>query len=347
MTNKLTATYLSTLCLEFYMLLNAGITIHHGVEIMLEDEPDKDAKKVLQALSDALDGGNTLATALTETALFPSYMTQMVAVGEQTGRLADTLQALSAHYERQDRLAMAIKSATVYPAILFVMMIAVVMILIVQVLPIFNDVLGRMGAQMSPLAAQLLGFGAWFRGASVVIAVVALVVFVVLAVAWVVPAIREQLATVFRQNFAHKGIFGRVAALRFMSSLSLAISSGLNIEDSIELASTLTNDSPMLASKSEQCRSLLNEGNNLADALRQSGILSVRDGRLLALGDQSGMTDNTMAEIVRRSDTSVQDEIARLVGRIEPTLVIFTSVVVGIILLSVMLPLIGIMTSIG
>jgi type IV pilus assembly protein PilC len=121
----------------------------------------------------------------------------------------------------------------------------------------------------------------------------------------------------------------------------------LGVEDSINLAASLNSESKALNKKYEKCRELLNNGSSLADALRDSAILSTRDGRLLSLGDRSGMADTTMTEIARRSDKNVQDEIAGVVGKIEPTLVIITSVIVGVILLSVMLPLIGIMTSIG
>jgi type IV pilus assembly protein PilC len=68
---------------------------------------------------------------------------------------------------------------------------------------------------------------------------------------------------------------------------------------------------------------------------------------MLSIGSRSGKADEAMAEIARRSDLDVRDNIDRIVGRIEPTLVIISSVVVGVILLSVMLPLMGIMTSIG
>ncbi|MCL2753873.1 MAG: type II secretion system F family protein [Defluviitaleaceae bacterium] len=344
---NLTNTYLSTLCLEMSMLLNAGITIQHGIGIMLDDEPDKNAQKVLQTLADKLDGGTPLSVAVTQSGYFPSYMGNMIEIGEKTGRLTETLKALSEHYQRQERLANSIRSAVTYPAILLGMMIVVVLILIVQVLPIFNDVLGRMGTQMSAFASRLMDFGNWFRGASIVIAVVTLSIFVIAFLIWVIPSIRNGIIKSFRKRFGAKGLFGRIAAFQFVSSLSLAVSSGLGVEDSIDLAASLNSDNETLSKKYDKCRTLLNEGSNLADALRESEILSVRDGRLLALGDQSGMADSTIAEIAKRSDTSIQDEIANVVGRIEPTLVITTSAIVGIILLSVMLPLIGIMTSIG
>jgi type IV pilus assembly protein PilC len=68
---------------------------------------------------------------------------------------------------------------------------------------------------------------------------------------------------------------------------------------------------------------------------------------MLSIGSRSGKADAAMSEIARRSDLDVQDDIDRIVGKIEPTLVIISSVIVGVILLSVMLPLMGIMTSIG
>ena len=347
MAKSLTDSYMSALCMELSMLMNAGITVAHGVQMMLDDEPDGDGKVVLNKLLDNLEGGVPLSEACRGANFFPPYMVNMISTGERTGRLPETLKALSEHYERQERLALSIKNATLYPAVLLVMMIVVVIVLIVQVLPIFNDVFGRMGAQMSPLAVQLMQFGTWFRGASFVIAVVACVLFAIVFLAWVVPGIRRGIAKSFKNIWGASGVFGRVAASQFVSSMSLAIAAGLDTEDSVEIAASLNSDSKALSVKYEKCVKMLRSGGSLADALKDAGIVSARDGRMLSLGGQSGMADAAMAEIARRTDRNVQDEIASIVSRIEPTLVILTSVIVGVVLLSVMLPLIGIMTSIG
>jgi type IV pilus assembly protein PilC len=96
-----------------------------------------------------------------------------------------------------------------------------------------------------------------------------------------------------------------------------------------------------------KCVKALEKGKTLSEALCGAGILSLQDGKMLSVGSVSGKADVAMAEIARRSDLDVRDNIDRIVGKIEPTLVIISSVVVGVILLSVMLPLMGIMTSIG
>jgi len=347
MAKKLTNVYLSSICREMAMLLQSGITIDMAITMMLDDEPNKDSKIVLKDLLDHLDGGNPLSVAMRNGKYFPGYMVSMIELGEQSGRITEVLNALSEHYDRQDRLLLSIKNATLYPAILLCMMIVVVIVLITRVLPIFNDVFGRMGAQMSPLAFQLMQLGAWLRGASLAIAVVLGILVVAGLAAWFITAVREAIIRKLRASFGSRGIYGRIATFQIMSAMTLAMSSGMGLEESLKLISTLHEDSKVLGKKYEMCMAAVREGSSLAVALRNSEILSARDSRMLSIGESSGVADATMGEIARRNDRMIQDEIATIVGRIEPTLVIITSVIVGMILFSVMLPLIEIMTAIG
>jgi len=271
----------------------------------------------------------------------------MIEVGEKTGRLVQTLNALSEYYERQTRLSVTIKNSVLYPAVLLVLMIVVVLILIVQVLPIFNDIFSRLGTQMNPLAVRLMQFGGWLGNAAVVIAIIVGAVFVLLLVMWLVPGIRKALTQAFSNKWGNRGIFGKIASSRFVFAMTLGMASGLDTEESIVLASDVSGGSKAVDAKHKKCSALLDSGKTLSEALCESGILSLQDGKMLSVGSVSGKADLAMAEIARRSDIDVRDNIDRIVGRVEPTLVILSSVVVGIILLSVMLPLMGIMTSIG
>ena len=344
---QLTNMYLSTLCLELHMLHSAGVTAVQGVQMMLDDEPHPQAARVLQALLPGLENGLPLSQAMAQAGFFPAYLVNMLATGEKTGRIPETLQALSHHYERQEKLATAIKNATLYPAVLLGLMLGVMLLLVVQVLPIFNEVFGRMGAQMSPLAQQLMALGMWLRGAGAAMVVGGLAVFAVALAVWMMPRLREKWARTLRHRCGAWGVFGRVATYRFVSSMSLAMASGLDLQESVGLAAALNSDTAPLADKYNNCLALLRSGHTLSAALREGGILTARDSRMLAIGDTSGMADHAMAEIARRTDQQVQAEISSLVSRIEPTLVIITAVMVGVILLSVMLPLMGIMAAIG
>jgi len=340
-------TFLSMFCSELAMLLDAGLTLSDSVQILQEDEASKDAKSIMQKLYDSLMLGNQFSAAMKEVPVFPKYMVHMVEVGEKTGRLVQTLSALSEYYERQTRLSVTIKNSVLYPAVLLVLMIVVVLILIVQVLPIFNDIFSRLGTQMEPFAVRLMQFGGWLGNAAVGIAIVFAAIFLLVFIMWLVPAIRRGISKAFSNIWGGKGIFGKIASSRFVFAMTLGMASGLDTAESINIASAVSGGSRAVDDMHKKCSASLEEGKSLSEALCGAGILSLQDGKMLSVGSVSGKADLAMAEIARRSDIDVRDSIDRIVGRVEPTLVILSSVIVGVILLSVMLPLMGIMTSIG
>jgi len=326
------------------MLLQAGIALNEGVLMIQDDEPDKEGKALLKCLHNELEHGVNLSSALHKAVYFPHYMISMVETGEKAGRLAETLKALSEYYDRQERLIIAIKNAVLYPTILLVMMAAVVLILITRVLPVYNDVFGRLGARMSPLATSLMQFGEWLSGVSAVIAVVSGVIFILALIMWLVPNIRESVVNTFRNKFGSKGIFGSSASSHFVAAMALTVASGLDAEEAVAMAAKVSGGTKAVDEKNAVCMNMLRSGKTLSEAMHGAGILSSRESRLLSLGVRSGMADVAMADIASRKERDVQDEIDLIISRIEPTLVIITSIIVGIILLSVMLPLMGIMT---
>jgi len=346
-TKILNNTYLSMFCSELAMLLDAGLTISDSVQVIQEDESSKDARDIMQKLYDSLMMGNQFSVALKEATVFPYYMVHMVEVGEKTGRLVQTLTAISEYYERQTRLSVTIKNSVLYPAVLLVLMIVVVLILIVQVLPIFNDIFGRLGTQMDPIAVRLMQFGGWLGNAAAGIAIVVGAIFIFILIMWLVPSIRKSIAQSFSNVLGSHGVFGKIASSRFVCAMTLGMASGLDTAESINIAASVSGGSKAVDNKHKKCIALLESGSTLSEALCAAGILSTQDGKMLSVGSVSGKADLAMAEIARRSDIDVRDSIDRIVGRIEPTLVILSSGIVGVILLSVMLPLMGIMTSIG
>jgi len=329
------------------MLIDAGLSLSDSVQVIGEDEHNKEAEHIMHKLYDSLVLGNQFATSLNEASVFPKYMIHMVGVGEKTGRLVQTLSALSEYYERQTRLRASIKNAVLYPAILLLLMIIVVLILVVQVLPIFNDIFGRLGTQMDPIALRLMQFGGWLGNAAIGIAVVFSGIFAVILVITLVPAIRKKLTQAFVNKCGNYGIFGKIASSRFVFAMSLGMASGLDTADSINIASAVSGGSKAVDAMHKKCVSFLDSGKTLSESLSEAGILSKQDSKMLSVGSISGKADVAIAEIARRSDADVRDSIDRIVSRVEPTLVILSSVIVGAILLSVMLPLMGIMTSLG
>jgi type IV pilus assembly protein PilC len=129
--------------------------------------------------------------------------------------------------------------------------------------------------------------------------------------------------------------------------MAMGLRSGLPLEQAIELSGQLQRDAPAAQARCRDCLDRIERGEDLAVALRQSEVLPATACRLLALGQRSGTGDAVMEEVARRLTQESELAVEARVSRVEPTLVLVTSLLVGAILLSVMLPLMNIMAAIG
>ena len=274
-------------------------------------------------------------------------MTDMVSLAEETGRLEDVLLSLQRHYDRQLRMAADIRGAVAVPVTLFAVMVAVVVLLVTQVLPVFDRVFAQLGVRMGAVATGMMNAGAVLAKAGTGLAVVLVILAAAALVVALVPSLREKFVTGFRRSFGGRGILGQMAAARFASSMSMAVASGLSMEESVALSAKLCGGAREIDEKTERCRKEIEEGGSPADALADSGLFSGRDCRLLKLAEQTGSLPDTLEDLAQRQEEESLRRIDRTVGAIEPAIVVITSALAGVILLSVMLPLMGLLSTIG
>lgn len=344
---RVPAQYLPIFCRELHQLVRTGIPLAEGLTMLREDETDPDTRSWLEALCRSTEEGLPLASALRETGAFPAYMTDMVSLAEETGRLEDVLLSLQRHYDRQLRMAADIRGAVAVPVTLFAVMVAVVILLVTQVLPVFDRVFAQLGVRMGAVATGMMNAGAVLAKAGTGIAVVLVAAAAAALVIALVPALREKFAAGFRRSFGGRGILGQMAAARFASSMSMAVASGLSMEESVALSAKLCGGAKEIDEKTERCRKEIEEGGSPADALAGSGLFSGRDCRLLKLAEQTGSLPDTLEDLAQRQEEESLRRIDRTVGAIEPAIVVITSALAGVILLSVMLPLMGLLSTIG
>ncbi len=334
---------LSALCLELAQIWHSGTTLADGL-YALNGEQDE-AGPVIAALHRAADEGMDLPHALEKQGSFPSYMVRMLTLAEKTGQQEETLRALSAYYDRTDRTQANIRSAVLYPTILTGVMFAVVLILVTQVLPIFEGVFAQLGMQMSGLAGMMLRGGRVLSSAAVGIGIVLVMLAVAAVMIYRIPCARSAFSRMVRRMSGRNGLFAKIGNARLLSTLAMTAQSGMETEEAIEYARDICGDDPRILRSLTESLTKLQSGARMSGALK--GVLSARDCRAVALAERTGTQADLFAEIAKRSERAVNDEIDRRIGWIEPVLVILSSAVVGVILLSIMLPLLGIMSSIG
>lgn len=336
----------SGLCRGLALLLRAGISLADGAFLLAQEERGQ-YKDLLNRLGRRLDEGALLSSAMEESGAFPNYVTSMVRIGEYTGRMEECLNSLASCYEERHQINRQLRNALAYPSMILLLMLAVIAVLLIKVLPVFDEVYASLGTRLTGIAAELLNFGQFLEEAMPVLLVllVILVAAVLLFSCWT--PFREVCTAFLQKQFGDRGVSRKFNNARFARALAMGLSSGLPLEKSMELARTLLSDVPAAANRCETCAGLMSEGTSFSDAMGEAGLLPAAACRMLTVGLRGGNADQVMEEIADRLMDDANGALERSISRVEPTMVLTASLLVGFILLSVMLPLMNIMSSIG
>lgn len=319
---------LAAFCNQFSMILQSGISSMEGLSLLLEDAQNEEEKKLLQLLYDEVCQTGELASAFEKTKQFPTYFIHMVRMGEETGSLDDVMESLASYYEREYLISLNIRNAFTYPMIMIGMVIFIIILLLTKVLPIFEQVFLQFGREMTGIAKGFLFLGN-FLSDYLFFVLLLLLIFIYGSFTYI------------KKKSSLKPL---VSASRFSSCMALTLKSGLVPERGFEFAEEMIEDTAF-QQKLQAAKESFVVGETLANALQQSGIFTGTNSRLLAIANKTGYLEQAMEKIAASYEEEIHTKITSFIATLEPTLVIILSCIVGIILFSVMFPLLGIMTS--
>lgn len=337
---------LSLFATQISLFLRSGLSLTEGLGLMEEDIGDNRFRACVVKVSEGVEARRPLHEAMKDAGAFPDYMLKMAEIGEFSGHLEGMMNALSRFYERERNLRQRVKSSVTYPLLLLLMMTAVVFLLIVRVLPMFDRLLGSLGGTMPPFVRGLMSFGE-FAGQWYLAILAGIVAIVILWALFRRTDAGRSFIDAFKASFPIvRGLYRKMAAERFATAMSFLLTSNVDLEISLDLAKGILGNRYM-SKKIDSCLSMMENGAALHDALYESGIFPRQFSKMLAIGFKSGEMDSMMSRLSEIYEQEVDGSLRRLTGAIEPAFVALLSVVVGIIMVSVMLPLIEAMSNIG
>jgi len=340
----LTTKEISSLCETLSHLIHAGISEADALHILAQEEPLQYQKDILTEMAGKADRGQSLASVFHESRRFPPYVCALLEVGRQTGKTEETLSALGQYYEERARMDRTLRRALLYPTALFSVLLAVMVVLLIWVLPIFDDVYAQLGSHLTGLAGGLLALGAALKELLPVFAVLFALVAPVLAI----PPLRRKVITSLQHLWGDRGVMKGANNARFIQALSMALSSGMDNGESARLATSISQgDAPRFLRRCEECTALLEQGSTLANALEKARFLAPGDARLLEAGRRSGRSEAVLAHLSQRLTRESEEDLQQAPEKLEPALIIIACVLIGVVLLSVLLPLMNIMNAIG
>lgn len=344
---RLESTELSWLCEQIALVQRSGIPLPEGIELLAESADLPRQAEVLRRLNREMRKMIPLSEAMKTTDAFPPYLVNMTHIGEMSGNLDRVMGNLADFYQRDGELRKRLRSALIYPIVLLCMMLAIIILLVVQVLPVFSQILNSFGGTMPPFSQGLLSFGtfisrqAWWLLPLVAVLVTGLVLWFRLT------AGGRHLLDRARLRLPVLGpLYRRIYASRFSMSMSYLLSSGIDMDAALSMTESIMGNA-LVSERIAESRLKIRKGSETFTALQDTDLFPRLFIRMLALGSRTGDLDNVMSKISAAYESEVNSRLTRLTSLVEPLMVIILSLIVGGILLTVMLPLVEIMGSIG
>ena len=328
------------------MMIQAGISIDEALSLLKpEDKENGVLSDALKEMAAFTSSGGSLHEAMEKTGVFPEYAIEMVKAGQNTGKLEDTMFHLSDYYKNEKNMAESLRSAILYPAAMIGMIIAVLVIMLTMVLPAFREVYDHLTGDLLSSGYDYVSFS--YSLCRILLAVMIVLVIVILAgvILWN-NGKRESVEAFLRKFPVCASILDTMATLRFTAAYDMYLSSGDMQDDALLKSKAMTMYKPV-EEKLERCAKKMEEGHGFAQSAYEENLYEPIYGRMLLPGERSGNIENVLKRLVTLLREKSSDLVNSLVNILEPLLSGLLMISIALVLLSLMLPLIGIMNSIG
>ena len=337
----------SAFCESMGMMIRSGIQVDEAVDLLQHGRTKTGGilESGLAVIKEHVDNGEGLAAAMKASGIFPDYALQMVEAGETSGKLEGILFRLARYYADQKTVSEKLKNAVTYPAVMILLIIVLLAVMIRMVLPSFSAVYERLTGS---LAASSYGYVRW----AYVFCWIALIALIIIAAALLIGyrmwkgGKRESVEALLRKSPVCASILENMAMFRFTSALATFIASGDMQDEAVEKSIPMADYGPV-EEKLKRVSAEMQEGHSIAQAAYDEELFEPTYGRMLLAGERSGNLENVLERLTDLLEENCSNEVDRLVGFVDPLLSGILMVTVGLSLLSVMLPLIGMMNSVG
>ncbi len=342
----LSSSDVSLFCSQVVLLLKAGIPLQEGIGAISENIDNAKGRELISRIQTGLEESGSLYLSLNSTGAFPKYMINMVNIGEKAGKLDTVMEALSLYYDRDDKLRTRIRNALLYPLILILMMAAVISVLMIKVLPVFDAVFMDMGGDTSATASAVMYAGTAIGKTALVIILLLSAVLLIALILYKTEKGYKWISESMSNFPMTRRLSAKIASARFASVISMLLSSGYDTSEALALIPTILSNKNIIE-KVHQCRKSVDTGSSFPKALGDANLFPGIYASMISIGAKTGSMDTVMSRLADIYNEDVEDSVNKAISFIEPALVAILSIIIGAILLSVMLPLMGIMSSIG
>jgi type IV pilus assembly protein PilC len=338
---------LSVFTRQFATMIDAGLPLIQALDILGSQEPNPTLKKAIGKIRGDVESGSTLSNALKKhPKIFSDLYVSLVAAGEMGGMLDTILARLATYIEKNEKLKSKVKGAMVYPSVVLTISIIVIAILLIFVIPVFQDMFEGLGGEL-PYLTQLVVDISHFLRYNIIYILVALAL---LYFAFIRFRATEKGKFAVDKTLLGLPVFGSLlkksAVASFTRTLGTMTSSGVPILDGLGIVAG-TSGNKVVEQAILDTRTSISEGKTIAEPLSKSGIFPPMVTQMISVGESTGALDTMLEKIADFYEDEVDAAVDALTSLIEPFMMVFLGGTIGVMLAAMYLPIFKMAGAVG
>jgi type IV pilus assembly protein PilC len=335
---------------QFATLIASGMPMLRTLHTLEEQTQDEQIKAAVASVRSDVEAGSTLEQAMERhPKVFDRLFRAMVRSGEQSGRLDEAMDRIAFQVEKADGLRRQVKSAMMYPTLVFGFAGVVLIAIVAFVIPVFAKIFEELAAEHPEEAAGLpaptqlcvsasnILTGSWY----ILIPGIALAIFVFFK--WKKTDKGNDLWDRFKLRLPAKigDVIQKVALARWSRTFSGAVSSGVPMLQAIKLTGD-TAGNTVVEKAMDDVYASVKSGGSLAGPIEENPIFPPMVGHMVAVGEETGQLEHMLSKIADFYETEVDAKVKALTALIEPLMIVFVGGIVGFIVIAMYLPMFSI-----
>jgi type IV pilus assembly protein PilC len=344
---KVTGKNLAVFTRQFATMIDAGLPLIQGLDILSAQEPNPTLKKALARVKGDVESGSTLSNALKKhPKIFTELYVSLVAAGEMGGMLDTILNRLAIYIEKAEKLKSKVKGALVYPSVVLIISFIVIAVLLIFVIPVFTEMFEGLGGELPALTQGVVDLSDFLRFNIVYI----LIAVAALWFAFVRFKATEKGRIIVDKTALGIPVFGSLlkksGVANFTRTLGTMTSSGVPILDGLGIVAA-TAGNKIIEKAILDTRTSISEGKTIAEPLSKSGIFPPMVTQMISVGESTGALDTMLSKIADFYEDEVDAAVDALTSLIEPFMMVFLGGTIGTMLAAMYLPIFKMAGAIG
>ena len=345
-TGKVTLPELTSFCRQFAIMLNTHVPLLECIDILKNQSFSGYFRKILEVIYDDVKGGMLLSEALEKHAkVFPDFFRSMVYVGEMSGRLDVVFNALADFYERDSAMRQKLRSAMSYPLMLLGITLVIAIVMLVFIIPTMKDGLADMDVPIEGITKAVYDLSdfvlEWWSAILSVIMILGIAIFLFL----MTEKGKYTLDYLMVKTPLLKTIQINTLTARFARSFALLLSSGTDLTDALDAVSVVLTNRYM-RKHFQIAIDYVRHGMSLTNAFESVGLFPSMLTKMVTIGERTNSLDDVLTRSCNYFDTQLEASFASFSSKIQPIMLVFMAVVVGVMFIAIYSPMLSIMGTI-